>query len=128
MAENNLLQKEGATFNWETSEIKFNSDPLVEVQGGKPVILRMFTFKFDPKVIQKGRKPSKQMLFNTHVKQIRDFLWKDGLKAREDINPRVTVGEKGYTFYIASEPKLGVTLADKPMSLNDVLGNPNQPK
>ena len=106
-------------YNWDTSEVTFKTDPLIDLEKkGRGLILRFFNFKFNPAI---KKRPTKQELFNSSWKQCRDILWKDGLKQREDISPKVSVGKNGYTIYITAEPRLGVNFYEKPKTLEEVL-------
>ena len=112
------FKTEGGVDQWYGQEVAAKSDPLIDVGTGKPLVIRLFNFKKNPEV---KNYPSKQDVFNAHAKQIRDFLWKDGLVAREDHDPRIMFTNDGYRIAILCEARLGVMWMDKPRTLQDIL-------
>lgn len=91
---------------WEGKTAQVKSDPLIDAGTGKPYLLRSFQFKINPLILHT---PTKQELFNYHWQQIRTTLWGDGLRWREDVNPRIVINKKNltYTIFILCEPRLG---------------------
>lgn len=108
---------------WTGAEVEVKSDPLIDTGTGKPYILRTFEFSKNPD--PRVKLPRKQEIFNSHLKQIKDFLWKDGLKALEDIAPRVLISKdkKWYRICVVAEPRLGVSLADNTRTLQQLISN-----
>ncbi len=114
---------------WQGNEIGVNSDiPLMDDGTGRPYIIRQFEFRFDPAKIQDIQKkkipaPTEQELFNSVWGQIRRTLWGDGLVAVEDPKtpPRILIFKQHFKIILLCEPKMGVMLADKVQSLQDVL-------
>ena len=113
---------------WKAQEISTQSVPLVDPGTGKPYIIRSFTFRFSPMVMQqiKQRKipvPSDQDLFNSVWPQIRVMLWGDGLIAvqEKELPPKLKIKSKTFTVIIVCEPRLGHTIIAKHKSLNDYL-------
>lgn len=84
---------------------------------GKAVFLRIYEFKRNPAV----QLPSQQEIFNAHWNQIRDFLWKDGLRAIEGISPRIVITGDTYRIFTAAEAKAGVTILETPKTLQKAL-------
>ena len=109
---------------WTEQELAVKAgDPLVDSGKGKSLVIRVFDFKFEPRVkqadIQRARN-NKQEFFNTHAKYIRDFLWKDGLKIREDHDPKLLFKKDGYRIAILCEARLGVNVFEKPTTLQNI--------
>ena len=84
------VSKEGL---WTEQDLAVKAgNPLVDSSTGKALIIRVFDFKFNPttKAIDIQRaKNNKQEFFNMHAKYIKNFLWKDGLKVKEDHDPKL---------------------------------------
>lgn len=111
---------------WKAQEVGVNSNvPLVDAGTGKEYVIRQFDFHFNPeivkKVIKKGYPVDKQSIFNAHWREIQLILWKDGLRAYEGVEPRMLIGKKKYKIILVCEPKLGVMVADKAKTLQEVL-------
>lgn len=117
------VPSEAPLYNWDTNEVSFNTDPLVDPRTGKNLVVRCSTFKFPPAIIDSKKKPSKQELFNSVAKQISDMLWKDGLARVEDesVAPKVSVGPNGFTVYITAEARNGVMWNDNARALEDIM-------
>lgn len=106
---------------WKGHDLEVTSDPLIDSGTGKPYVIRSFEFSRNPD--PKVKLPSKQALFNAHAKQIEHFLWKDGLRPREDISPKVLISKdrKRYKIGVVAEARTGIAFVDKPMNLKDIL-------
>lgn len=122
----NAYELPGKEGKWTGQEIGVNSDiPLVDEGKGKPYIIRQFEFRFSPEVLQKIQQkkipaPTRQELFNTHVKQIRITLWGDGLVPMEEIEPRIIIGKKKYKIIILCQPRFGTMVAERPQTLQEI--------
>ena len=116
--------------DWVEQELATKAgQPLVDSGKGKALVIRVFDFKFDPRVKAEDRqraKSNKQEIFNTHAKFIRNFLWKDGLKIREDHDPKLIFGEDGYRIAILCEARLEVPIDKKPTTLQQILSKFNK--
>jgi hypothetical protein len=112
----------GAPEKWYGQDIEVHSDPLVDSGKGKPIIMRFFEFKANP-VTFKRDNPTNQQLFDAHANEIRLFLWRDGLKAFEGLEPRIIRSKKkdGYRIMVACEPRLGITLAEPTQTLQQIV-------
>ena len=113
-------------YDWYGQKIETKSDPLIDPGSGKPVILRQFFFKYDPKVqeqVKRGyvKTPTRQDLFNQVWPLLRPLIWSDGLVANTDISPKITVGKKGFVIILTCEPRFGQMVADRPKRLEEVL-------
>lgn len=107
---------------WEGQELEVKSDPLVDAGTGKPLVIRIFDFKLNPALKRKEFPKNKQDVFNSHARQIKDFLWKDGLVAREDVSPRVQFSKKEmkYRIFVLCEARYGMMWNDKPKTLQEL--------
>ena len=111
---------------WEGQELGVNSNiPLVDAGTGKQYIIRQFEFEFNPKFIKDLKdgktKLDRQVLFNSHWKQIEVTLWGDGLVPRKDIEPRMMIGKKKYRIVLMCEPRLRTMIADKARTLQEIM-------
>ena len=120
------IQEYGQTFGikakegWYGQEIQTKpSDPLIDPGTGKPYIIRAFEFAKNPEF--KG-KLTKQEIFNMHWRQIQALLWGDGLVPNENINPRIHFRGNKYKIFILCQPRLRTFVADKPKTLQQLLG------
>ena len=95
---------------------------LEDDQGiGDATIIRCFTFGMNPEVIIKHQ-PTKQDLFNYHVKGIEATLWKDGMKLYTEVAPRITFDMKKmqYSIFVAARPRNGYLLHERPQTLSEL--------
>lgn len=118
------FEASGEEGKWVGQEVATNADdavPLVDPGTGKTLVLRIFQFAFNPEfLLKKNQVVNKQDIFNSHWHQMRIELWKDGLVPREDVDPRVVLGRKGYRIFILSEPRLRTTVVEKPQTLQEI--------
>lgn len=115
------------TNNWEKQDISTQSKPLIDEPDGQVRFIRQFEFSFNPLVVKQIRnkqisEPSRQELFNAHIKQIEIMLWGDGLVPDSNHEPRLVVGKKKYKIIIACKLRQGVILGrgKKVNTLTDV--------
>lgn len=108
-----------------TVEAKSEQTHLEDDLGeGNAVVIRCFTFQINlehPERILE-RRPSKQDLFNSHIRGIETALWKDGLTPHLDLTPRITFDAKKlqYSIFIAAVPMKGWALNEKPQTLSEL--------
>lgn len=121
------MVEEKSQTDWHGATVQTESTPetmMVDEGKGKPYVLRIFEFVFSPDFLKQrqryGTPVVKQELFNQHWRQMRSVLWSDGLVAREDIQPRIIVGKKKYKIFLMCEPRLGVMVAERPQTLQDI--------
>ena len=99
---------------WEGANVDVKSDPLIDSATGQASILRIFEFAINPTV---QYVPTKQELFEYHYPQISAALWKDGLVENREVAPRITLSDKKYRIYVTCTAKLGLTVLEKPLTL-----------
>lgn len=100
-----------------TSDVRLEDD----IGVGKGIIIRSFDFAANPEAFKRYT-PSKQELFNAHMREIELFLWKDGYVLMKEVNPQLKLSKnrKYYRISVGAEPKLGEYIADQPMTLTDI--------
>ena len=115
-----------ATYNnyeHEVSNIETQSKTKLEddIGHGGAAIIRRFTFGMNAESF-KQKPPTKQELFNYHIKGIEIMLWRDGMKIMTEIEPRITLDSKGlqYHIFIGARPQKGFILREAPQTLKDV--------
>lgn len=93
---------------------------LVDSGDGKSVLIRLFEFKMNPEL--KGD-IDKQLLFNSHAKQIQTILWADGLKPFDEVSPRVIIDTvKGeYKIFISCVARSSTAFIEIPKLLSQAL-------
>jgi len=132
MAKNNPSKHEGQKFQiedkdkWYGQELGVNSEvPLVNEAKGKPYIIRQFQFTFNPETLRKIKEkkipaPTQQELFNSNWRQIEIELWKDGLVASREVDPRMIIGKKRYKIILLCEPRFKTLVVQKPQTLQEI--------
>ncbi len=92
---------------------------------GTPIVIRVFDFALNPEMIQRVnagnmQAPTKQELFNSHVKGIELSLWKDGFTIEPAIAPQIMIDGDKYTIFIGAKLMSGQTLRERPMTLSQI--------
>lgn len=103
--------------------IEVQSDTKLEDdQGyGVPVVIRQFEFGINPQAWAQ-KQPSRQELFNYHIKGIEISLWKDGLAPFTEATPRVVIDQKRlrYSIFVPATPARGHLLNATPKTLTEI--------
>lgn len=89
---------------------------------GGAAIIRSFTFGVNREAF-KNYPPTKQNLFNAHLKQIEIALWGDGMKIMTDVQPSIKFNKKKtqYTIIIGAKPQKGHLLLQTPKLLKELV-------
>lgn len=116
--------------DWGREQIEVAPERLRKEELDDPRIIREFMFSFNPETVSKIRQkqieaPTRQGLFNAHLKQIEIMLWGDGLVFDTEFQPRIVIGKKKYKIVIVCKQRQGVMLgmANKPITLTEALTN-----
>lgn len=120
---NETFETIGASEKWTGQEVEVQSDPLIDNQNsGKTIVLRSFFFKANPETMKRDR-PTKQQIFDSHIKQIELMLWSDGLTPFKGVEPRIKVSKKRdeYKVVLACEAKASVNFSHTPTKLQDLI-------
>lgn len=101
------------------SKTKLQDDP----NEGGAAIIRRFEFGLNPQAWIEG-KPTKQDIFNSHLKGIELMLWRDGMKVLDSVQPRIVIDEQNmrYYIYVGAKPQRGHILTATPRPLVEQLG------
>lgn len=109
--------------DWEAQQVQAESDILLtnDIGQGKTVLIRNFDFEANPEAF-KVQVPTKQELFDHHARGIKAFLWRDGLRPIEYIDPKLVISKdnKGYRIFIACEPMSNQTVLETPNTLSQI--------
>lgn len=89
---------------------------------GEATVIRCFTFGMNPTVFVEHR-PTKQELFNAHLRGIEMALFADGLKVFDEVPPRVSfdADKKQYNIFVAARPRKGYLLHERPQTLREII-------
>ena len=108
---------------WEGEQIEASSETRLEddTGTGREIVLRTFEFAINPESF-KQHTPTKQELFDSHVRGIRGMLWADGLETFEEVEPRLifSKNKKFYRICLACVPTRGNTVLEKPQTLSEI--------
>lgn len=108
---------------WDLQSLEVESKTKLEDDEGHgtATVIRMFEFRANP-IAFASYQPSFQELFNTHYKGIETALWKDGLKVRDDVNPRIVVdqAQDTYKIFVGASPARGHLLNERPKTLQEI--------
>lgn len=96
---------------------------LEDDQGfGDAAIVRCFTFGINLKAFQDAN-PTKQDLFNHHIRGIEVMLWRDGMRLMTDVAPQITLDMKAmqYRIFVGARPAKGYILKEIPQTLSQIV-------
>jgi len=114
----------GSVNNWDLAKTQAESETHLEDDTGYggAAIIRQFSFKANPQTF-KYNPPTKQQLFNAHLKQIEIFLMTDGLKIMPEVQPQLSFNKKktAYTIIVGAVPRRGETLTQTPKLLKELV-------
>ncbi len=109
-----------------STTIETKSDTNLEMdQGyGDAAVLRMFEFQGNPEVFRMNP-PTRQDLFNAHMKGIEIALWRDNLTPIPEITPRIHLSERTYKYriWVTAKAAKGHILSarDVPKTLSEIV-------
>lgn len=111
--------------NWnDISKVEAKSETHLEDDAGvgDAAIIRMFEFGANPQAF-KEHLPTKQELFNHHLKQIEITLWQDGMKIMTDVEPKLNINkaQTKYRIFVGAKPMKGHILSEKPQTLSQIV-------
>ena len=109
--------------NYDASSVEAQSTTKLEhdVGHGEPLIIRRFTFGLNPEKFLE-RPPTKQDIFNAHIKGIEMALFADGMKIFDEAQPRITfdMNKKQYDIFITARARKGYLIQERPQTLSEV--------
>lgn len=110
------------TYDSSSVEAKSENTHLEDDKGeGEAIVIRCFTFGMNPQTFLE-RRPSKQDLFNAHLRGIEMALFGDGLKVFDEVPPRLTfdIEKKQYSIFVAARARKGYLINERPQTLAEV--------
>lgn len=118
------LEQNGQTY--EGREVAVKGEPLVDPGTGKKLYIRNFIFSKNP--AYQGRKLTNQEIFNFHWREVSRWLWGDGLRPFDVVEPKVTHTGNKYIITIVCEPRFGISAFDNSHTLQELLPVKSLPK
>ena len=122
-----VVETQSAQLNeWDLTKTQVDSETHLEddTGTGASAIIRQFQFKANPQTFRYNP-PTRQELFNHHLKQIEIVLWQDGLKIMTEVAPQLIVNKKKtmYTIIVGATLQKGQVLPwdNKPKLLKDLV-------
>lgn len=101
------IDNEHKGVQWEATEGEVHSSTQLEDDEGfgEQAIIRAFDFYHNPGEFKK-RVPTKQELFNSHVREIEIALFESGLEVMPDVNPQLILSKNkdGYRIMVGARP------------------------
>ena len=106
---------------WDASQIEVESDTHLEDDEGvgSAAIIRCFEFAANPQAFGEHQ-PTKQELFNSHLKGIETMLWRDGMKIMPEVQPRIIFEQTTYKIFVSATPMRGHILRERPQTLSQI--------
>ncbi len=108
---------------WEASDVSATSTTKLEQDEGtgQAVVIRAFDFGANMEA-WRAKPPTKQELFNHHLKGIESLLWRDGLKPFDDVEPRLIYSKDGnhYRIIVTAIQAKGSILKEIPLTLSQI--------
>lgn len=112
--------------NYEVKSIETQSKTKLEDDKGfgNAAIIRCFKFGLNLESF-KQHQPTRQELFNSHIKGIEVALWKDGMKVMTDVTPRIVINEQDmqYQIFVGAQPMKGQLLSQTPHTLRELVND-----
>lgn len=91
-------------------------EKLMHDQGtGKPIVIRLFEFKFPPTLKELPTK--EQILTPEYIKQVQTQLWADSL--RLVMEPRVVIDKEGCKIFAPCEARAGANFIEEPKTIQE---------
>lgn len=89
--------------------------------SGAAIVIRQFKFKANPEIFAHSS-PTKQELFNSHLKGIELMLWRDGLSIWPDTEPQVKINAEAgtYEIFVGAKPMKGHILHEQTKTLSEI--------
>ncbi len=119
------MKMHGHDHDIQTVEVQSDTKLQDDKGEGGYAIIRKFTFGMNPKAFQE-HPPTKQELFNYHLKGIEVMLWRDGWKVFDGSPPQLTLDWKKlqYSIFVAAIPQNKFnTINAKPRTLAEIAKN-----
>lgn len=118
------ISGEKHTYDSSSVEAKSSTNLEQDVGVGEATVLRNFVFAINLENSDKWLeyRPTKQELFNHHIKGIEMALFKDGLKVWPEVAPQITfdLDNMRYTIIVPARPMKGYLLQERPQTLAEI--------
>lgn len=108
---------------WKATQGEVHSDVKLEddIGTGRKIVIRSFDFKANPEAFRLHT-PEKQELFNSHARQIEEFLYSDGLVLVKEVPPHLLISKDktGYRIIVGATNKFGEYFNDDAQTLTQI--------
>ncbi len=115
-----LLEKDAVDspvkdIKWYGKEDKTDEKLMHDQGAGKPIVIRLFEFKFPPTLETLPTK--EQILTPEYIKQMQTLLWADSL--RLVMEPRVVITKEGCQIFAPCEARTGANFIEDPKTIQE---------
>lgn len=93
----------GGQNDYEVTQAQTDGVKIEDSGSGKPIILRQFEFHFPPGF--KGKPKKEEILTESYIKYLENFLWADALEMI--MEPKVVFNEKGFKIFATCQARKG---------------------
>lgn len=101
--EKNALNAPVKDIAWDATQAQTDGVRIEDGGTGRPIILRQFEFQFPPGF--KGKPTKEEILTESYIKYLENFLWADALEMI--MEPKVVFSEKGFKVFATCQVKKG---------------------
>jgi hypothetical protein len=118
--------QKGEDWNIKSLEVESKTKLEDDLGDGKISTLRFFDFAANPEAFKdKNRWPTAQELFNSHLYQIQQELWKDEWQVVDEVEPRLLLSKDRthYRIIVVAQPARGSLLSssmEAPKTLSQI--------
>jgi len=104
---------------WQGETIETPTTPLVSDDTGKPIIMRVFTFKLPP--LKPEEMPTTEQFIEVHKTKITGFLWRDELVPIQDFKCIFSKDKTECRIFATCQAKPGSVILEKPQTIQHIL-------
>jgi hypothetical protein len=115
IVEENAKNAPVQNINWEGKEVETEGVPLTSDDTGKPIIMRVFTFKLPP--LKEEEFPTAQQFINVHKTKLTGFLWRDELVPIQEFKCIFSKDKSECRIFATCQAKAGSTILERPQTL-----------
>lgn len=113
--EENAIDSPVKDIKWYGKEDSTDEKIMHDQGTGKPIVIRLFEFKFPPTLETLPTK--EQILTPEYIKQVQTLLWADSL--RLVMEPRVVIDKEGCKIFAPCEARTGANFIDEPKTIQE---------
>lgn len=116
------MEMDGHSHDVQSIEVKSDTKLSDDPYEGAVAVIRRFTFGANLQSFQ-NHMPTKQELFNSHLKGIEIALWKDGMVMNTRVEPQIHFDEKmmRYHIFVGAKPGRGQLVTQTPLRMSEII-------